>query len=163
MGMPTYYCPHCWATVPAKVEVCPACGVIIEDNQADIVDKYIAALRHPQAETRLRVAWLLGRMREARAVPALMAVVAARGDHDPYVLSAAVTSLGLIGDRRAVPALEVLLAEPGVSFMARVEAAYALAAIGGKEAWAALEEVAAHDSNERVRRAAADAAAKGSS
>jgi HEAT repeat protein len=104
---------------------------------------------------------LLGRMREARAVPALIAAVAAWGDHDPYVLSAAVKSLGLIGDKRAVPVLRALLAGPGVSFMARVEAAYALAAIGGEDAWAALEEAAARDSNERVRRAASDAAAKG--
>jgi len=163
MGMPTYYFTHCWATVPAEAEVCMACGAVIEDTGADIVDKYIAALRHPQAETRLRVAWLLGRMREARAVPALIAAVAAWGDHDPYVLSAAVKSLGLIGDKRAVPVLRALLAEPGVSFMARVEAAYALAAIGGEDAWAALEEAAARDSNERVRRAASDAAAKRSS
>jgi HEAT repeat protein len=150
----TYYCPHCWATVPAKAHVCPACGAVIEDAEADLVDKYIAALRHPQAGIRLRAAWILGRMQEARAVPALLAVVAARGNHDPYLLSVAVKSLGLIGDRQAVPALAALLAEPGTSFMARVEAAYALADIGGEEAWAALDEAAARDSNERVRRAA---------
>jgi HEAT repeat protein len=93
-------------------------------------------------------------MQAARAVPALLAVVAARGGHDPYLLSAAVKSLGLIGDGQAVPVLADLLEEPVASFMVRVEAAYALADIGGEEAWAALDEAAAGDSNERVRRAA---------
>jgi HEAT repeat protein len=146
------YCPHCWATVPVKAQVCPACGAVIEGAEAGIVDKYIAALRHPQAETRLRAAWMLGRMREARAVTALLAVVAARGDDDPYLLSAVVKSLGQIGDEQAVPSLAGLLDEPGTSFMVRSAAMHALADIGGEEAWAALDKAADEVFSEGARR-----------
>ena len=153
--MVTYYCTNCWAVVPPRVTVCPECGGPVEDARANLADKYVAALRHPQPETRLRAAWMLGRMRAGSAVPALTALVEARGDHDPYVLSAALKSLGQIGDRQAVPVLAGLLAAPHAPFMARMEAAYALAAIGGEEAWAALERAAEHDANDRVRQAAA--------
>jgi HEAT repeat protein len=150
-----YYCPHCWVVIPAEAQLCPACGAIVEDT-TDIVDKYIAALRHPQAETRLRAAWLLGRMRTGRAVPALLAVVAARGreDYDPYLLSAAVRSLGQLGDRQAGPELVALLADSGAPLMARKEAAQALAGLGGGEAWDALKDAAERNSDERVRQVA---------
>lgn len=154
-----YYCPHCWATVPARAELCPACGAIIEDPGADIVAKYAAALRHPQPETRLRAAWLLGRMRAVRAVPELLAVIAGRG-RDPYLLSAAARSLGQIGDRQAVPGLIALLRDPPVSYMVRVEAVKALAALGGEDARRTLAEAAARDSNDRVREAASQALAR---
>jgi len=148
-----YYCPHCWAEVSAEARVCPACGAAIEDAQADIVDKYLAALRHPQAETRLRAAWILGRMRETRAVPGLQEIAIARGQGDPYLLSTAAESLGLIGDNQAVSVLAALLADDDASFMARVQAAHALGRIGGDEAMAALTK-AVMDSHDRVRNAA---------
>jgi HEAT repeat protein len=69
-------------------------------------------------------------MREKRAVSALLDIGAARGDHDPYLLSAAVKSLGRIGDKRAVPMLVALLADPNTPFMARAEAKRALSSIG---------------------------------
>jgi HEAT repeat protein len=131
------------------------CGAIVE-TATDIVDKYIAALRHPQAETRLRAAWILGRMRAGRAVPALLVVVAARSreNYDPYLLSAAVKSLGQLGNRQAVPELVALLADVEAPLMARKEAAQALAGLGGKEAWGALKEAAEKNADQRVRQAA---------
>jgi HEAT repeat protein len=147
-----YYCPHCWATTPPEAESCPACGAIIEDAEADIIAKYIAALNHPQPETRLRVAWLLGRMQADRAVPALLAIVRGRGqaDRDPYLLSAVVKSLAQIGDQGVAPELAALLADPEVSFMARLEAADALAHLGGETAEAALRAALAAP-NDSVR------------
>lgn len=154
-----YYCPHCWATVPAEAEFCPVCGAVIEDSEADIVAKYAAALRHPQPETRLRAAWLLGRMRAVRAVPELLEVIARRG-RDPYLLSAAARSLGQIGDRQAVPELTALLHDPSVSYMVRIEAVKALAELDGEAARRTLAEVAAKDSNDRVREMALQALAR---
>jgi HEAT repeat protein len=116
------YCIHCWALIPVQAPVCPACGVPTADIDADIVDKYIIALHHPQAETRLRAAWMLGRMRAVRALPALQEIVRARGQGDPYLLSAAVQSLGQIGDDRAMPVLRSLLDDQNAAFMARVQA-----------------------------------------
>ena len=148
----TYYCPHCWATVVAEIQICPTCGAVIKDTGADIVDRYMAALRHPQAETRLRVAWLLGQMQATRAVPALLTIVAAHGraDHDPYLLSVAVKSLGQIGNKQAVPELAALLADADASVLARKEALDALARLGGDEAQAALRRALA-DPHRSVR------------
>lgn len=139
--MITYYCPSCWSTVAPDTKVCPICGAHIQDSQADIVEKYIAALRHPDPMTRLRAAWMLGRMRAERAVPALVQLVMARQANDPYVISAAAKSLGLIGRQDAVPCLIELLRDTSASFMARAEAAEALERIGGAEALAALADL----------------------
>lgn len=141
--MITYYCPSCWSTVAADTKVCPVCGASIQDGQADIVEKYIAALGHPEPMTRLRAAWMLGRMRAERAVPALVQLVMAHQANDPYVVSAAAKSLGLIGSRDAVPCLIELLRDASASFMARAEAAEALERIGDDEALAALADAQA--------------------
>lgn len=109
-----------------QAPVCPVCGAPTADIDVDIVDKYIIALHHPQAETRLRAAWMLGRMRAVRALPALQEIVRARGDGDPYLLSAAVQSLGQIGDDRAMPVLRNLLDDQNAAFMARVQTINAL-------------------------------------
>jgi HEAT repeat protein len=158
--MLTYYCPRCWNSVSGHVSVCPTCGAAIEDDEADIVEKYIAALHHPESATRLRAAWILGRMRQARAVPALVQLVMARQGNDPYLTSVAAKSLGLIGSREALPCLTELLADPNASFMARIQAAHALERIGGDQALAALAE-ATHTASESVRAAARDALAAG--
>ena len=120
------YCIHCWTMISVQAPVCPACGAPTADVDVDIVDKYIIALHHPQAETRLRAAWMLGRMRAVRALPALQEIVRARGQGDPYLLSAAVQSLGQIGDDWAMPVLKNLLDDQNAAFMARVQAINAL-------------------------------------
>lgn len=154
--MITYYCPSCWSTVAADTQVCPVCGASIQDRQADIVEKYIAALRHPEPMTRLRAAWMLGRMRAERAVPALIQVVRMRQANDPYVVSAATKSLGLIGSRDAVPCLIELLQDASASFMARAEAVEALKRIGGDEALAALADAQACQGAAKARCGAED-------
>jgi HEAT repeat protein len=134
-------------------KVCPNCGATVADERADIVDKYIAALHHPQAETRLRAAWLLGKLRTARAIPALLTIIVARGSGDPYLLCAATWSLGAIGDPQIVPTLTELLADKQASFMARVEAGRALGQFHDDATLAALRQVV-DDPNRRVREAA---------
>jgi HEAT repeat protein len=146
------YCIHCWAMIPIQAPVCPVCGAPTADIDADVVDKYISALHHPQAETRLRAAWILGRMRTVRALPALQEIVRARGQGDPYLLSAAAQSLGQIGDERAVQVLRELLDDRNAALMARVQAINALSHIVSVQTPAAL--IAATDPNERVREAA---------
>ncbi len=156
--MVTYYCPSCWSSVPRHAVVCPICGAVIKDDAADIVEKYITALRHPDSATRLRAAWLLGRMRQQRAVPALVQLVVARQENDPYLTSVAARSLGSIGSPEAVPCLVDLMADSQASFMARIQAAQALERIGGDQAMAALAD-AAHSTRTSVRAAARDALA----
>ncbi len=130
--MVTYYCPYCWETIPAGTRACPACGAPLEEDSRDIIAKYIAALSHPQAETRLRAAWILGQMRAARAIESLVEVVTARGYGDPYLLAAAAESLGQIGGDEAEKALVALSADSTASVVGRVAALRALECLWSK-------------------------------
>jgi HEAT repeat protein len=120
-------------------------------------DKLIRALEHPEPQTRVRAAWLLGKKREARAVPALMAAIE-RSTDDPELLAVAAWSLGVIGDAAAIPTL-VWLARR--SFLkARVAAVDALGRWAGRrDVRELLRSAAASDPNERVRAAATSALA----
>jgi HEAT repeat protein len=68
------------------------------------VEKLIAALEHPEAQTPVRAAWLLGELRAASGVRALLRVIEATTD--PYLAEAAIEALGKIGDPAARPLLE---------------------------------------------------------
>jgi HEAT repeat protein len=72
--------------------------------QRDFVDKLIAALDHPEPETRARAASILGRRRETRGVDALIRVV--RQARDPSLVEVAIEALGRIGDPRSREAIE---------------------------------------------------------
>lgn len=119
------YCPACWQEVPAEATRCPACGADLTDAAADYTDKLIAALRHPEPFTRRRAAYVLGLRRDARGVPALIAVLEAVGD-DPYVRAEAAFALGAIGGEEAHEALRRALADPDESVIVRRAAAMAL-------------------------------------
>ena len=93
-----------------------------------VQDRYFAAL-------------LLGELRERSAVPALVAVT-----HDDSINYRAAESLGEIGDASAIPALRemaVAFAEEGA--LARVSAGYGLAALGAREGFDILRDVALLD------------------
>jgi hypothetical protein len=69
------FCPACWVEVSEEARVCPRCGADMEAVQQgrDFVDKLIAALDHPDPETRSRAALILGLSRgeaSGRAAPA---------------------------------------------------------------------------------------------
>ena len=81
----------------------------------------------------------LGRLQVKDAVPALQPLAARGGDMTQAVFEA----LGAIGDKRAVPALELGLASQD-KFVS-VEAAYALAQLGGKDMVARLEAALKND------------------
>jgi len=69
-----YYCPRCWKDFGADIERCPACGLNIADSWKgmDYVQKLILALYHPEPGTPLRAGWILGEIRDDRAVDPLM-------------------------------------------------------------------------------------------
>jgi HEAT repeat protein len=100
------YCVRCWRELPPRAVVCPSCGADVEalSRERTYVDKLIAALEHPEPETPLRAAWLLGKLRATEALPALIRVV--ERTSDPYLAEAAVEALGQIGDGAARPVLE---------------------------------------------------------
>jgi HEAT repeat protein len=72
--------------------------------QQDGAERHLQLLASPDERVRADAALELGRMRATRAIDRLAAALA--GDRSPAVRDAAARALGLIGDRRALPALQ---------------------------------------------------------
>lgn len=89
-----FYCPRCWRDFAKDVTICPHCGLDIREfwQSRDYVEKLIVALEHPEKETPSRAAWLLGQLKDERAVPPLMELV--QKTDDVYLARAAVQALG---------------------------------------------------------------------
>lgn len=106
---PTFFCPACWAESPTSGGTCPRCGADMEAMQQgrDFTAKLIAALDHPEPETRARAALILGLRREACSVKPLMRVVCRA--EDAFLVEAAIEALGRIGDPRCRKVLEAAL------------------------------------------------------
>jgi len=117
------------------------------------VEKLIGALRHPEPQTRLRAAWLLGEKGEARAVGPLVKAIDDNWD-DPYILATIVTALGMIGDIRALDEITALLKNSYL--VVRVAATRAIGLIGNSRGIEPLRS-ALKDRNAAVRKEAAEA------
>lgn len=101
-----FYCPICWSEVSAQDQRCSHCGSDL--NVADarpLVEKLCSALSHPEGETAVRVAWILGERRESEAVPDLIRAVETAADS--FVVESAVEALGKIADPRANGCLKI--------------------------------------------------------
>ena len=119
-------------------------------EDSDYASKLISALDHPEPETPVRAAWILGELRETRAVDALVRLL--EWGHDPYILAGAAEALGKIGDARTTAVLAKALASSYL--LVRLKAVEALGRLGGDEARRALES-ALEDPTPSVRNAAA--------
>lgn len=110
--------------------------------------KLVAALDHPEPQTAVRAATILGERRERDALPALVRTLERTDD---MVLAEAVCrALGCIGDDSAVPALSRALVSGALPV--RLAAVRALTAIGTVDALAALR-VGQRDPSRGVREA----------
>ena len=96
-----FYCPRCWRDFAKDVPICPHCGLYIREfwKSRDYMEKLIISLHHPQKETPIRAAWLLGQLKDAQAVPSLIDLV--EKTNDIYIARAAVQALGEIGTPEA--------------------------------------------------------------
>ena len=81
-------------------------------------DKLMRVLRHPVMEVRIRAAGILGRLREPRAVPALIRLL--QQGENVYVQAASARALREIGSPKAMAGLKKLAAHP--SALVRKEA-----------------------------------------
>ena len=110
--MVQYFCPSCWNEVAQPSTKCPQCGVEIESfwDQRDYVEKLILALRHPEPETPVRAAWLLGQLGDRRAVGLLVELV--RTTPDVFLARAAVEALGRMDSDEARVFLATLVDHP---------------------------------------------------
>jgi HEAT repeat protein len=100
-----FFCPCCWKEIEKGENTCPYCGCNV--NAADALPfaaKLRAALRHPEPQTPIRAAWILGERREVSAVPDLITLVETSADS--FLTEAAARALGKIGDESAVPVLK---------------------------------------------------------
>ena len=88
-----YYCPGCWRDFAFLIEACPQCGIIVADiwDRKDLVEKLIHSLQHPAPSTPVRAAWLLGRIKDPRAVEPLIEVI--KKIRDFYLAREAVRAL----------------------------------------------------------------------
>jgi HEAT repeat protein len=64
----------------------------------------MAALHHPEPTTPVRAAWILGQLRERKAVEPLCRLV--REANDAFVVQSAVEALGKIGEAEALETLQ---------------------------------------------------------
>jgi HEAT repeat protein len=103
-----YYCPRCWQDFPEDVPRCPDCGLEIHQflSEKDYVEKLILGLDHPQQDTPIRAASILGGIGDVRAVQPLIALI--KRTKDVYIATAAVRALGQIGTPEAYDFLQTL-------------------------------------------------------
>ena len=96
-----YYCPYCWHDFAEDLPRCPDCGLEIHRfmGEKDYVGKLIVALGHPEQETPIRAAWILGNLRDERAEEPLIKLLGRT--QDVYIACAAAEALGKLGTRRA--------------------------------------------------------------
>ena len=123
--MTTLFCPYCWFEIEPGVVLCPRCQASLTEDRRDYVDKLIGALRHPEAFTQRRAAYVLGLIGDPRAVEALIAVLQ-HGEADPYVRAQAAETLGLIGTSQARSVLGQVANDANQSVLVRHVAAAAL-------------------------------------
>jgi HEAT repeat protein len=107
-----FYCPRCWRDFSQDVPQCPHCGLEIQDfwESKDYVEKLIMALEHPEKETPSRAAWLLGQLKDTRAVQPLIDLI--NKSEDVYIARAAVQALGEINNPAARQFLGTLSRHP---------------------------------------------------
>jgi HEAT repeat protein len=106
--MVTYFCRNCWNEIDKGKSVCLRCGA--EQSELDeetFIAKLIRALNHPEPETPIRAAYILGKLEAKEAIPALIEVV--HRNQDFYIVAAAIEALGEIGDRSIIKEIQELL------------------------------------------------------
>lgn len=100
-----FYCPICWSEISKEEQSCQHCRAdLVTADGRPMVEKLCAALRHPEPETAMRAAWILGERREEVAVPELIRIL--ETTQDGFLAEAAAEALGKIRDSRAKAALE---------------------------------------------------------
>jgi len=106
--MMTYFCRNCWNEINERQSVCPQCGAKQSElDDETFVAKLIRALNHPEPQTPIRAAYILGKLRTNEAIPALLDVV--HKNRDFFIVAAAIDALGEIGNRKIINELQELL------------------------------------------------------
>lgn len=100
-----YFCPNCWKEIDKDAVVCPYCKADIRAiDRKDYISKLIHALNHPEPETPIRAAEILGNLKVKEAIPELTNLV--ENNNDLYIKEAGVKALSDIGDKSIIPILK---------------------------------------------------------
>ncbi len=131
------YCPTCWAENSYEASACTTCGASLDETGKGFTDRLIDAIGHPEPTRAVIAVEILGRLREERAVAALLARLCRKPDSMDVTMAIA-EALGMIGSPQGVPGLAALLLDGERPLPARLAAAEALSALGGPAAEQAL-------------------------
>jgi HEAT repeat protein len=114
-----FFCPNCWAHVKEDEKVCHECKTGIESlDHRSYFEKLVKALSHPERTTRIRAAYILGAMRDHRAVKPLAKVLEKPvGMEDVFLIETVAISLGKVDGEEAIPVLIRMMDHP--SFLVR--------------------------------------------
>jgi len=117
-----FYCPNCWSRIKEDGRICPECKEEIKSFvRLSYFKRLVRALNHPERTTRIRAAYILGELRDKRAVkPLAKAIVRTPGIRDIFFEEAIVVALGKIDGEEALPILISLLEHR--SFLVRTAA-----------------------------------------
>ena len=129
-----FYCPNCWACVKEDEKVCHECKADIEPlDHRGYFEKLVSALNHPERTTRIRAAYILGKLRDRRAIKAFAKVLdKPRGIEDAFFIEMVAIALGKLGGGEALPILIQLMDHP--SFLVRRAALHSLRNFRSEEA-----------------------------
>ena len=129
-----FYCPNCWTRVKEGEKVCPECKADIEPlDHRSYFEKLVNALNHPERTTRIRAAYILGELKDRRAIkPFAEAVSKPMGVEDVFFVEMIAIALGKVNREEALPILIRLMDHP--SFLVRRAALNSLSNFRNEEA-----------------------------
>ncbi|MGQ9496726.1 MAG: HEAT repeat domain-containing protein [Desulfotomaculales bacterium] len=153
------YCPVCYGENPEEASTCRHCGTLLAAcSGEDYLAKLIWALGHPEPETRVRAATLLGRL-GAAAAPAVNTLHRAySASRDVHFRAAVAAACGAIGSADALALLAAALQDD--SYIVRIAALEALRTLLEKgktpdgRVWERVQWLAAGDPSAGVRETA---------
>ena len=129
-----FYCPNCWTPVKEDEKVCPECKADIEPlDHRSYFEKLVSALNHSERTTRIRAAYILGELKDQRAVEPFAEVVdKPRGIEDVFFIEMVAIALGKLDGEEALLILIRMMDHP--SFIVRRAALNSLSRFKNGEA-----------------------------
>jgi len=135
-----FYCPNCWSRIKEDKRICPECKAEIESlDHFTYFERLVRALNHPERSTRIRAAYILGELKDKRAVkPLAKAIGRTPGIRDIFFEEAIVVALGKIDGEEVLPILINLLEHR--SFLVRAAALNSLSRFNTEKAIQAIKK-----------------------